>query len=113
VDKAAVATFFLDSAVRYGYTVTLPPTLDPTQQLAMQLGDTVRLQVPTLTGLSNTLERIVGRTVTVTDNGDLAVQLSLAKLPIFTSGARAREQKKLSDRLFRLLNAYQGGTFAP
>lgn len=113
IDKKAAQAFFTDTTIRYGYTVTLPPTLDPTQQLAMQLGDTVRIQVPTITGLSNTIERIVGRTVTVTDNGDLAVQLSLAKLPIFTTGARAREQKKLTAEFRKILNDIHGGTFAP
>jgi hypothetical protein len=112
IDKAAAMAFFNDTRVRYGFTVTLPPTLDPTAQLGMALGDTVRLQVPTLGGRSDAIERIVGRTVTVTDNGDLGVQLSLAKLPIFTTGGRAREQQKLAVEFRKMLNSIHGGTFA-
>jgi hypothetical protein len=112
IDKAAAQAFFNDTRIRFAYTVTLPPTLDPTSQLAMALGDTARIQVPTLNGLSNAIERIVGRTVTVTDNGDIGVQLSLAKLPIFTTGGRAREQQRLAHEFRRMLNGIHGGTFA-
>jgi hypothetical protein len=113
IDKSAAKAFFNDTRIRFSYTVTLPPTLDPTQQLAMGLGDTVRIQVPTINGTSNAIERIVGRTFTVTDNGDLAVQLSLAKLPLFTTGARAREQKRLTKEFRKLLDGLHGSTFAP
>jgi hypothetical protein len=112
IDKAAAQAFFNDTRIRFAYTVTLPPTLDPTSQLGMALGDTARIQVPTLNGLSNAIERIVGRTVTVTDNGDIGVQLSLAKLPIFTTGGRAREQQRLAHEFRRMLNGIHGGTFA-
>jgi hypothetical protein len=113
IDKEAADAFFNDTTIRFAYTVTLPPALDPTAQLAMALGDTVRVQVPTVNGLSNAVERIVGRTVTITDNGDLGVQLSLAKLPLFTVGARARQQAKLSADFEKTLNAIHGGTYAP
>jgi hypothetical protein len=112
IDKAAAHAFFNDTRIRFAYTVTLPPTLDPTSQLGMALGDTARIQVPTLNGPSNAIERIVGRTVTVTDNGDIGVQLSLAKLPIFTTGGRAREQQRLAHEFRRMLNGIHGGTFA-
>jgi hypothetical protein len=112
IDKAAAHAFFNDTRIRFGYTVALPPTLDPTAQLAIGLGDTARIQVPTLNGISNALERVVGRTVTVTDNGDVSVQLSLAELPIFTTGGRARAQQKLTAEFRRMLNGIHGGTFA-
>ena len=68
--------------------------------------------MPTLDGMSNEIVRVVGRQVTITDNGDLSVQLSLGRLPLFTTGAAARDQAQLSSAFRALLSSIHGGTYA-